>query len=274
MVANAAKASVVARMDADDISYPERFAGQIELLRQHPNAGIVAGLCDMIDSSGKKMRDAELWRLARRSVFVPFAHGAMMYRREIFEQVGGYREECEFWEDQDLVVRMGRISEIWVIPRPVYRVRQSTTSTRIGSSQERLERALDREYRALDRLELGESNDERAPKAERERKNLDPRVFIALGSVRLWAGCKPRLLRRFLTRSDLSFNVRSASALIWTAWASVSPSSLRWFLSKLLRARNRIASNRLPPTAAFAWKPLEQVRSVEELSPPTASLPS
>ena len=271
MVAQAANAPFVARMDADDISYPERFAKQIELLREHPDAGIVAGLCDMIDASGKKMRDAEIWRLARRSVFVPFAHGAMMYRREVFEQVGGYREECEFWEDQDLVIRMGRISEIWVIPRPMYRVRQSTTSTRIGSSQERLERALDREYRAIDRLELRKVYDERIQKKGFDPNSLDPRVFIAVGSVRLWAGCRPRLLKRFLKRADLSFSVRTAGALIWTAWASASPSSLRWFLLMLLRTRNQLASRRLPQTAAFVWQPLEHVRSMEELAPSRAS---
>lgn len=272
MVARAANSPFVARMDADDISYPERFAEQIELLRDHPDAGIVAGLCDMIDASGTKMRDAEIWRLARRSVFVPFAHGAMMYRREVFEQVGGYRQECEFWEDQDLVMRMGRISEIWVIPRPIYRVRQSTTSTRIASNQERLERALDREYRAIDRIELGGSYGDESQETDCEPRNLDPRVFIAIGSVRLWAGCKPRLLQRFLARADISFNVRTASAVLWTVWASASPSSLRWFLLMLLKARNQLASRRLPHTAAFIWQPLEHVRSMEELAPERGSL--
>jgi hypothetical protein len=72
--------------------------------------GIVASLCEIIDSSGRLVRGPEPWRLGRRSVFVPFAHGAMMYRRDIFDHVGGYRQECEFWEDQDLIVRMAAIS--------------------------------------------------------------------------------------------------------------------------------------------------------------------
>lgn len=139
MVAQAASAPFVARMDADDISYPERLAEQIQLLREYPDVGLVASLCDMIDSKGKKMRDPEVWRLSRPSVFVPFAHGATMYRRSIFEQVGGYRQECEYWEDQDLVIRMAAVSRVAIIPRPLYRVRQSTTSTRLLANQERLE---------------------------------------------------------------------------------------------------------------------------------------
>jgi glycosyltransferase involved in cell wall biosynthesis len=264
MVAHAARAPLVARMDADDISHPERLNEEIELLRGHPDAGIVASLCDMIDRSGRKMRDAEIWRLARRSAFVPFAHGAMMYRRAIFEQVGGYREECEFWEDQDLVMRMGRISKVLVIPRALYRVRQSTTSTRVASSPELLERALNREYRAIDRLELGKTYDEHPPRAENDSRSLDPRVFIAIGSVRLWAGRNPRLFQRCLTRADISWNLRSAFTLIWTAWASANPRSLRWFLLILLRARNRLALGRLPSATAFTWQPLEQVRDLEE----------
>src|SRR3954449_7426759 len=49
-VARAASAPTVARMDADDISYPERLADQLEVLRQHPNVGVVGGLYDIIDA--------------------------------------------------------------------------------------------------------------------------------------------------------------------------------------------------------------------------------
>lgn len=101
MVARAARTPFFARMDADDVSYPDRLAEEIELLSEHADVGVVASLCDMIDRAGRRIRKAEGWRLSRRSVFVPFAHGAMMYRREIFDQVGGYREQCEYWEDQN-----------------------------------------------------------------------------------------------------------------------------------------------------------------------------
>jgi glycosyltransferase involved in cell wall biosynthesis len=258
MVAEAARAPFVARMDADDISYPGRLAEELHLLRDDGAAGLVASLCDIIDTRGRKIRDAELWRLSRRSVFVPFPHGAIMYRREVFEQVGGYREECEYWEDQDLVMRMGRVSKVLVIPRPLYSARQSTTSTRIGSSQERMERALDREYRATDAVELSQDRAEWLDAAEGDPRKVDPRVFIAMGSVRLWAGRKPRLFRRFLERADMSPDLRTASALIWTAWASLSPSTLRLFLLFLLRTRNRLAAGRVPTDRPLLWHPLDR----------------
>lgn len=263
MVAQAARTEFVARMDADDVSYPERLEEEIELLREYPDVGVVASLCDMIDRAGRRIRSAEGWRLSRRSVFVPFAHGAMMYRREIFDQVGGYREQCEYWEDQDLVVRMAAVSRIAVIPRPLYRVRQSTTSTRVVCNPERLERALARAYRATDRLEEGKDYEDIFDKADEESRKIDPRVFIAIGSVRLWAGGRPRLLGRLLARARLSWDFRSASAIIWSAWASVSPSSLRSFLMLLLGARNRFASRPVQAHGALDWKPLAGAEPLE-----------
>jgi glycosyltransferase involved in cell wall biosynthesis len=257
-VATAATAPFVARMDADDVSYLDRFSEELKLLRAHPEVGIVASVSDMIDESGRKMRDPEVWRLSRPSVFVPFAHGAMMYRRDVFEKVGGYREECEFWEDQDLVVRMANISKVLVVPRPLYRVRQSTTSTRVVCNQERVERAVDLAYRATDRLREGKDYESLVTGAVTGSQKLDPRVFIAAGSVRLWAGDKPRLFRRILSRGKLSWNFQTVAALVWTAWASTNPSSLRAFLMFLLRVRNRSASKRLPLSNAVVWQPRTQ----------------
>jgi glycosyltransferase involved in cell wall biosynthesis len=267
MVASAATAPFVARMDADDLSHPERLAEEIRVLRDHPDVGVVASVCDMIDSAGKKMRDPEVWRVSRESMFVPFAHGAMMYRREIFDEVGGYREECEYWEDQDLVVRMAAKSKIAVIPRALYRVRQSTTSTRVVCDQERLERALDRMYHATDRLARGEQDDMNSTQVASDIGKVDPRVFIAIGSVRLWAGGKPRLFRRLLKRASLSWNMATATALIWTAWASASPSTLRGFLMFLLRTRNRLASE-LSANQALEWQPLKGAEPIERVEAP------
>ena len=262
-VAKAAKAPLVARMDADDVSYPERLAEQFAILRGHDDVGVVGSLCDTIDRVGGKLRGPEFWRLSRRSAFVPFAHGSMMYRREIFEKVGGYRDESAYWEDQDLVVRMATIAKVVVIPRALYRVRQSTTSTRIVCTQERMEGALQNAFRATDRLEHGLPFDDVLKPSEPAPVKLDPRVFVALGSLHLWAGGKPRLLRRFLSRAQISLNGRTASALIWTAWASLSPSTLRAFLLILLKGRNRFRGGQLVSTSPVVWEPMQKPMPIE-----------
>jgi glycosyltransferase involved in cell wall biosynthesis len=254
-VASAAETPFVARMDADDISFPDRLSEEFALLRDHPDVGVVGSLCDIIDRSGRKIRGPETWRLSRRSVFVPFGHGTIMYRRDIFDRVGGYREECVYWEDQDLIVRMSAVSKVAVIPRALYCIRQSSTSTRVVSDQERLERALDRVYRASDELRHRKDYEALIREDCGAARKLDPRVFRALGSVRLWAGDRPRLLRRTLSRARLSFDLNTAIALVWTVWATTSPSSLRQFLLILLRTRNRLLSGSASSMRAVRWRP-------------------
>jgi hypothetical protein len=216
---------------------------------------VVGGLSDIIDAAGRKIRRPEPWRLIRRSVFPPFGNGPMTYRQEVFDLIGGYRRECEFWEDHDLVIRMAAVAKVMVIPHAIYQVRQSTTSTRIVSEQERLERGVDLMYRSSDRLLRHESYDELIKSGRPAGSKLDPRVFISLGSVVLWAGGHPRLFRRLLRRGELSFDFRTLSSLVWTAWASLSPSTLRVFLRQLLVARNVFAERKISPSEPVVWIP-------------------
>lgn len=254
-VARAASAPIVARMDADDISYPDRLAEQYALLENNPDADLVASLSDVIDASGRRLRKPEAWRLARRSVFVPFAHGAIMYRKALFEAVGGYRRECEYWEDQDLITRMAAATTVLVIPHALYRVRQSQTSTRVASTPDRLEHALDLMYRCIARLDRSQGYDDLLRSNRETGDRLDPRVFISLGSVMLWAGRTPHLFKRLLRRGRLAFDLRSLTALVWTGWASASPGSLRSFLLFLLTSRNSLASARLSGGGPVKWSP-------------------
>lgn len=251
-VARAATAPIVARMDADDMSHPNRIESGLEVFARHPEAGVVACLCDFVDTRNRRIRGFERWRLVRRSPLVPFAHGAMMYRRDIFEQVGGYRRECEYWEDQDLVTRMGRLAPVLVIPRSLYRVRFSPTSTRAASDATALEDAVDLMYRAADRLGHYQAYDDLLSSTEESGK-VDPRVFISLGSQLLWAGRRPRLFLRLLKRARLAPDFRTLSALVWTAWAALEPRSLRAFLRSLLLVRNLGASAKMQTDHAVRW---------------------
>ena len=82
---------------------------------------------------------------------------------------------------------------------------------------------------------------------------IDPRVFISLGSIALWAGGRPRLFKRLLKRGDLRPAFRTVSALVWTAWASVEPHSLRAFLRLLLVARSARASGKVQTDGPVRW---------------------
>lgn len=267
-VALAARAPLVARMDADDISHPDRLREQLDVFRAQPQAGIVACLCDFIDANGARPRECERWRLTRRSVLAPFAHGTIMYRRELFDQVGGYREECVFWEDQDLVARIAARSSIFVIPRPLYRYRLSSSSTRIHSNQDQLEHSVDLMYRSVERLEKHERYDDLLRDFVSDGRKVNPRVFVSLGSQMLWAGGRPRLFRRMLHRGTMRFDFNTMVAATWTAWASASPGTLRSFLRVLIYFRNLITKAKIHSAEAVVWGPHRSSKAAQRKVPP------
>lgn len=236
-------APLIARMDADDVSYPDRLERLSQTLSDHPGAGIVASLCDVIDAEGREVREPELWRLFRSSWFTPFAHGSMMIRRDLFDSIGGYRDECEYWEDLDLVIRASAQTRILVLPRPLYRYRQSAVGTRLASDQERVENAIDLRYRAISRIHRGRGYDDLLRSGRRSGKErVDPRVFVSLGLLALWAGQRPNLVRRLLSRGRLGFDAPTMIAAAWVTWAAVSPGTLRFLMRFLSRMRNAALS--------------------------------
>lgn len=267
-IAEKGSAALVARMDADDLSHPDRLRRQVELLKRDPGIGLVASLCDVIDAGGGHLRTPEYWRLARSSCYAPFPHGSITYRREVYDRSGGYRAVSEYWEDQDLVLRMARLARVAIIPEALYRNRLTLGSTRVTSDHVRVERAVDLMYRSMARYEeTGEFESIVAPDTPRPEK-FDPRVFIASGSLILWAGGRPRILRRLLARGRLRPDLRSLVALVWACWAEISPGSLRAVLKLILRSRNRLRRDVRQAGPVF-WDPLPRTgQRLPAVSPP------
>lgn len=257
LVVDRSKAAIIARMDADDLCDPERLQVELSVLRADPSAGLVGTLFDIIDDHGRQIRSPDYWRVTRKSAFIPFAHGSIMYRRELYERIGGYRVECEFWEDQDLVLRMASVADVLVVPRPLYRFRQWLRPRRSEAETQRIENAVDLMYRCMARLDRGETyEDLLAESQDRQTSRVDPRVFVSAGSRTLWPGGRPMLLGRLVKRGKLGFDIRTASTLAWTAWAAASPRSLRALLRMLLRSRNARARKALSSAEPLHWSPL------------------
>ena len=237
-----ARGSLIARMDADDVSHPERLARQVRLLEGRPDVGLVGTLCNVIDKNGRVVRTRDVWRLKRRAWFAPFPHGSVMYRRALFDLAGGYRKQSVYWEDQDLFLRMSSHTRVVTIPEPLYNHRQSPVSTRLVSNADFVEQSIDLMYRCIDNLRIGRGYDDvlnRGPRTEA----VDPRVFVSLGSLQLWAGERPQYFVRMLRRGDIHPDFASISALAWTLWAALSPGSLRLFMRGLSNMRNATAGH-------------------------------
>jgi glycosyltransferase involved in cell wall biosynthesis len=138
-----AGAPLVARMDADDLSRPDRFAKQIAYLRQHPEVAVVSGAMDVIDESGKHLHTAVFptepeviaGELLDRCCV---CHPAIMARTAMVRSVGGYRRSAQFAEDYDLWLRIAEVGRIGNLPDVLlsYRVHAATISARRIVAQE------------------------------------------------------------------------------------------------------------------------------------------
>lgn len=130
----------VARMDADDISLPERLDLQVKFLRKTPEVVAVGGQAIAIDEDGDCIR--ELIKLVRHEEIdgrllgrSPLARGSLIHpsvtmRRSAVFQVGKYRPEFEPAEDRDLWLRLAEIGKLANIPDLVlkYRIHNRSVS--------------------------------------------------------------------------------------------------------------------------------------------------
>jgi len=108
----AAAAPLVARMDADDICLPGRFAAQVAALRQMP--GVVATRVELFGEHGEGMARYVRWQNTllgpddhARDLFVesPICHPSAALPAAMLEAGGGYREG-DFPEDYELWLRL------------------------------------------------------------------------------------------------------------------------------------------------------------------------
>lgn len=106
-----ARAPLLARMDADDISDPDRLRAQVAMFELRPNLAALGGHARVIDTAGRP-RALSLVPIGSRQIakatltHCPLIHPAAMLRRAFVAQVGGYHPELEPAEDYDLWLRL------------------------------------------------------------------------------------------------------------------------------------------------------------------------
>lgn len=258
-VVEKARAPLIARMDADDVARPERLKRQWEIFQEHASVQLVGTLWEGIDARGRLVRPRDRGRLMRRSAFAPFPHGSVMFRRAAFDQIGGYREACDFWEDLDLYFRMAATGRVAVIPDVLYQYRFHLNGSRLSVQMEQVERAVGLMRRCISERRAGRDYDfllSEPPEDEERhaRQKLHPAVFTSIGSARLWSGHRPAVLNSLWQRGALALDRATALALVWALWGALSPSSLRLSLRSLTRAHDLVASRRLGDRRLHEWR--------------------
>ena len=106
------KNELVARMDSDDISRPERCEKQLKLFESFPGISLSSGtvskfVTDPAHPTGKReipITDEEIRTYSRKRN--PMNHPCVMFKKSAVESAGGYKETYHLFEDYYLWVRM------------------------------------------------------------------------------------------------------------------------------------------------------------------------
>jgi glycosyltransferase involved in cell wall biosynthesis len=132
-----ARGRLVARMDADDVSAPERLERQVAFLERHPDVGLVGSSRTLIDEQGTTLGYARAvpddlgirWKCLLGN---PFAHPSVLIRREVLIRHGlSYNESHRTAQDYELWPRVLRHVKGANLEEPLlrYRLRQGVSRT-------------------------------------------------------------------------------------------------------------------------------------------------
>ena len=118
------KGEYIAVHGSGDISYPRRIEAQAKLLQSQPRVGVVGchvkninthnGFVSLYKNTVPENLTASL---QKENIYT---HGEVMYRRSVYERVGGYRTFFLYAQDRDLWLRMSRYTEFAMVEEVLY----------------------------------------------------------------------------------------------------------------------------------------------------------
>ena len=106
----------IARIDADDISLPDRLKKQYEILESNSDTGLSYTSYFEIDKCGKKIKKVKAinnFNTIKNNLSKGvnnIAHSSVMFRKSIFVMLNGYREKFKKSQDIDLWLRMMKVT--------------------------------------------------------------------------------------------------------------------------------------------------------------------
>lgn len=123
------KGEYIAIHGSGDISHPNRIEKQVTILDKFKDVGVVGCTVTNIrynknyrELYRSKINTTKFHGSAKEIILQKnlFTHGEVMFRRTMYEEVGGYRPLFTYAQDRDLWCRMSKVCNFYIVPEPLY----------------------------------------------------------------------------------------------------------------------------------------------------------
>ncbi|MFW9928941.1 MAG: glycosyltransferase [Candidatus Thorarchaeota archaeon] len=123
----------IARLDQDDISLPKRIETQMNYMLTHPDYDVILSNINRIGKNGKNFGYYNFHEKDNIFEYNPIKHGSIahssiLFKREIFLRIGGYRQFLYPADDLDLLIRFSENGKVKIINLPLvnYRIHEDS----------------------------------------------------------------------------------------------------------------------------------------------------
>jgi glycosyltransferase involved in cell wall biosynthesis len=115
-----AKGRFIARHDANDLSLPGRFSEQTKCLRGNQHASMCSTYVRLVTEEGEIALTCKPTQEETAEGLTGTIHGSVMMKRDLYEEVGGYRRNFYYAQDVDLWTRLVEVGRHVVIQNVYY----------------------------------------------------------------------------------------------------------------------------------------------------------
>ena len=129
-----AQGEYVAVLDHDDLAHPKRLALQVAYLDTHPEIGVLGAQVTIVSAQGQPLRplsfpttpESSRWQILFGA---PCQHSAVLLRRALALQVGGYEEQQWWANDYQLLINLLKLTNITNLPETLASYRRHPGQT-------------------------------------------------------------------------------------------------------------------------------------------------
>ena len=218
----AAQGEYIARMDSDDICYPERFEKQIEYMKEHPDTIVCGTWADVIDENGnvqvEKWARQTINNMDEYRINLLFENKPLLIHPSSFinnqlliDYNIKYNENYRYAQDYDMWVKCSKYANCYIYPHILLKFRQHENNISNSKAGEQYECAIQIIQEQLKLLNLSLTDD------------LKPLHYRFLFERKPYNSKIKKWLRTII-KANKTYNIynqRKLKNILWYRWSKV-----------------------------------------------------